>query len=132
MHKPLSRLVATSADVVIFYEASSLDCMGDYVDLRAVTNFSAMWSSNAFVKTPTTLLVSQSIDISCNFYRPEYKDRFAEFDGNGNIVGGLVYNINTVSGLTLTVGSTMRGFFTASEVSAIEAAMSAKGWTVSW
>ena len=132
LHKPLSRLVATSADVVIFYEASSLDCMGDYVDLRAVTNFSSMWFSNSFVKTPTTLLVSQSIDISSNFYRPEYKDRFAEFDGNGNIIGGLVYNINTVSGLTLTVGSTMKGFFTADEQSAIVDAMTAKGWTLSW
>lgn len=132
LRKPVSRLVADSDAVVLFYNAVSLDSMGDYVDLRAVTNFNSMFLANSFVKVPTTLLVSTSLNISTTFYRAEYKDRFAEFDGNGNLVGGLVYNINEVSGLTLTVGSTMRGFFSSSEVSTIESAMTAKGWTLSW
>ena len=109
-----------------------LDSMGDYVDMRNVTNWSSMFAWNSFVKTPTTLLLDASLNISSNYYRAEYRDRFAEFDGSGNLVGGLVYNINSVSGLTLTVGSTMKGFFTSAEVQTIEAAMSAKGWTVSW
>jgi hypothetical protein len=109
-----------------------LDSMGDYVDMRNVTNWSSMFSQNSFVKTPTTLLLDASLNISSDYYRAEYRDRFAEFDGAGDLVGGLVHNINSVSGLTLTVGSTMRGFFTAAEVSAIETAMTAKGWTIAW
>lgn len=132
LHVPASRLVAGEGNGVIYYDAMSLESMGDYVDLRALTSYNVLLSGNSFVKTPTTLLLSFSLNISSSYYRAEYKDRFAEFDGNGNLIGGLVYNINTVSGLTLTVGSTMKGFFTADEQTAIVDAMSAKGWTLSW
>lgn len=133
LHIPAPRLVAGSSGTgVIFYNAYSLESMGDYVDLRSITSYSSIFNSNSFVKVPTTLLLSKSLDISSAYYKPAYKDRFAEFDGGGSLIGGLVYNINTVSGLTLTVGSVMRGFFSASEVSAIEAAMAAKGWTIAW
>lgn len=129
---PAPRLVAGSGNGLIYYQAFLLESMGDYVDLRAITSYSNMLSDNSFVKVPTTLLLSNSLNISSAYYKSAYKDRFAEFDGGGNLIGGLVYNINTASGLTLTVGSVMRGFFSAAEVSTIEAAMTAKGWTIAW
>jgi hypothetical protein len=116
---------------VNFYEAQSLDSMGDYVDLRNVTSYSNILYDNSFVKVPTTLLLSSSLDISRTTYQEKYKDRFAHFT-DGVIDDGLVYNLNTVSNLTLTVGSTMKSFFTATEISAIEALASSKGWTISW
>ena len=105
--------------------------MGDYVDLRNVTSYSNILYDNSFVKVPTTLLLSSSLDISRTTYQEKYKDRFAHFT-DGVIDDGLVYNLNTVSNLTLTVGSTMKSFFTTTEISAIETLASSKGWTISW
>lgn len=132
LRKPASRMVAGASNTSVnFYEAQSLDSMGDYVDLRNVTSYSNIFSANSFIKVPTTLLLSSSLNISWTTYQEKYKDRFAHFT-DGVIDDGLVYNLNTVSNLTLTVGSTMKSFFTATEISAIEALASSKGWTISW
>ena len=76
LRKPLSRFVADSGAVVVFYEANMLDSMGDYVDLRAVTNFSSMFGANSFVKVPTTLLVSQSLNISSTFFCDNFSHKY--------------------------------------------------------
>ena len=53
---------------------------------------------------------------------------------DGSITGGFVGNLNTCpnNGQTITLNSVIKGLFTASEQSAIEAAMTAKNWTLSW
>lgn len=61
------------------------------------------------------------------------KDSIATF-ANGSITGGFVGNLNTCpnNGQTITLNSAIKGLFTASEQSAIESAMTAKNWTLSW
>ena len=92
---------------------------------------------------PRCLNINKSFSFNNTSYLADYKDRFADFDRAGNLVGGMAYNMNEVDsslGLTATISATIKGFFTApndpadgtSEQEKIEAAFNAKGWTLAW
>ena len=63
-------------------------------------------------------------------------DSFAKFDGNGNITGGLVYNINDVTNAsytrTLTIPTQTKNHFSTARRTTIANAFTSKGWTLAW
>lgn len=64
-------------------------------------------------------------------------DTLAEFDSNGNIVGGMVYYINNVSNgsnftRTIKFHANIKNHFTENQKTAIASAFTTKGWTLNW
>lgn len=102
---------ATKVDDTFQY-CAKLYTLPDVLDLRKVQGslssfFTYMTSLH---NCPTTLLANESIDMStCLDIDPE---RFAKFE-NDVIVGGLVYNINTVSATrTFKINSNLKSSYT--------------------
>ena len=90
--------------------------------------------------TPEQVISAKSFSLTKTTYVSAFKSKFADFDASGNLIGGMAYNMNAVTGLTATISSKIKGFFTAhndppdgtSEQEKIEAAFNAKGWTLAW
>ena len=96
----------------MFQYCAKLYTLPDVLDLRKVVGslssfFQYMTSLH---NIPTTLLANENIDISyCLDIDPE---RFAKFEGD-TIVGGLVYNLNTVAATkTFKINSGLKSSYT--------------------
>lgn len=79
--------------------------------------------------------ISCSWSIPCGYLTQKYKSNFAKFDSDGNLEADcMVSSLPSVSGktLTLTNAATFKSWFTDSEKTTIQQALSAKGWTFAW
>lgn len=61
-----------------------------------------------------------------------YGDAMAKFGADGNIVGGAAFDAPTVTTATQVKWTGLAKYFDATQKAAIEAAMSAKGYSVAW
>lgn len=139
-----------------FNNCSSLEVLPE-MNLSTATNLNSLFSNcvkltevpdaigtataggtNGFVgcysltKVPTNLKSTNSINFA-DLFSFNNRDSLATFNGSGNINGGLVYNINTLTTTqTITFNSVIKNFFTPTEIAKIAAAFTAKKWTVVW
>ena len=119
----------------MFYNCTSLTRLPDALDFSSAASNG---QSNVFAgchnvtRMPTHVTTNWSLSFS-DMDGISDKDSVATFT-NGAITGGFVYNLNTCtnSGQTITLNSAIKGLFDATEQAAIEAAMTAKNWTLSW
>lgn len=115
-----------------FYFNFAARSLPDYTDFRNVTSFTSTFNNLIPEMVPETLLCSTDINLNSVNYNVFYKDRFAKFE-NGEITGGLVYNLNNISEAhTFTIGPTMKGLFSADERTKIATMFTDKGWTLAW
>ena len=96
--------------------------------LGGTRNFSQYNTEQVF---PVKVQVGSSFNMT-QLFSDSTKQNFATFDENGNLVGGIAFNMNQVSGATAQFNNTIHTYFTATEQAAIEAAFNAKGWTLAW
>lgn len=66
--------------------------------------------------------------------KAEYKDSFAKFEYGSLVDDCFASNLYDATGLNLTatMPSVLKGFYSATEQAAIQAAFNAKGWTLAW
>jgi len=153
----MSNSAATNTSQM-FYNCYSLTDAPSVMDTSKSTNCSYMFSGCAYLRAlPDTLDIGISTNntnvfngcyslevlpthftanLSVSFAHSIHvrdKASVATFV-NGAITDGFIGNLNTCnkSGQTITLNAAIKGLFTASEQSAIEAAMTAKNWTLSW
>ena len=96
--------------------------------LGGTRNFAQYNTEQVF---PVKVQVGSSFNMT-QLFPESTKQNFAKFDENGNLVGGIAFNMNQVSGATAQFNNTIKTYFTATERAAIEAAFNAKGWTLAW
>lgn len=120
----------------LFQNCVCLTAVPDVINLSSVTsanNQLYMFQGCRSIRSlPTHVTSNWNLSLS-DLTAVTDKDSVATFT-NGSITGGFVGNLNTCpnNGQTITLNSAIKGLFTASEQSAIEAAMTAKNWTLSW
>lgn len=120
----------------VFRDCVSLTAVPDVLDFSSVTSASnlayAFGGCRSLRALPTHVAVNYSLSFS-DCTGVTNKDSVCTFS-NGVVSGGFVGNLNTCpnNGQTITLNSYIKGLFTSSEQSAIEAAMKEKHWTLSW
>lgn len=137
MKKLTDRIILPNVTTIgqyMFYD-NKCELLCDQFEMTGITSAidSNTFSYMSMLKSvPPVFKISQSFAFTQNSFTAEYKGNFATFDDGGNLIGGMAYNMNHVSGLTATISATIKNFFTATEQAAIEAAFNAKGWTLAW
>lgn len=132
-----------SVDSLGLWGGANIRFFPETMIIMKLTEGGSMDSGLYAFAVPRCLNINKSFSFGNTSYLADYKDRFADFDRAGNLVGGMAYNMNEVDssiGLTATISATIKGFFTApndpadgtSEQEKIEAAFNAKGWTLAW
>ena len=122
---------------------NSATSIPDVIDLRGIAtsvDLADYWFSrysSALRKFPTHVyanvdLKMNSVQIENNGFMPE---SIAEFDDVGDVVGGMVYNLNentTGSSLTLTLPASLKTLYSSAELTKIGDVLTSKGWTLVW
>lgn len=115
-----------------FYNCVALRKVPDVINLTNSTNIANMFTGcYSVTNLPTHLMSNLSVSFA-DLKSVDSGDYLATFDSNGEIDGGMVYNLNTPStACTLTLNAVMVDYFTAEQRAKITAALSAKNWTLS-
>ena len=123
----------------MFSSCYSLTKVPDVLDLSQCAYASSMFDGcYSLLKTPQ-LIVSPTSAAGITFsfssstrINADHRDSVAEFTGS-TLTGGMVYYLPTVTNArTLTLNSTIKGLFTATEQNDIAAHLTGKNWSLSW
>lgn len=107
------------------------------LDLSSATNVNSMFSyASRLRKLPTHMTCNLSLSFQQSTAVDD-KASVATFDDETSptsVTGGFVGNLNTctASGQTITLNSSIKGLFTATEQNLIASALTAKNWTLAW
>lgn len=127
-------------DISNCFQIVSLVEMPDVLDLTNCENCTGAFIAIANLqKFPTHLTANGNNSLAISFTGIEYivdKSTFADFDAEGNLIGGLAYNINDLSESpsppTLTLSSRFKSRFSAAEQTTIANQFVSRGWSLSW
>lgn len=122
------------------FQIYSLLELPDVLDLSNCENCTgAFHSIYCLRKFPTHLTANGNHSLAISFPAVEYivdKSTFADFDAEGNLIGGLAYNINDLSESpsppTLTLSNRFKSRFSAAEQTTIVNQFVSHGWSLSW
>ena len=114
----------------VFRGCTSLLNLPNPFDARKCTNFNnAFTSCSAVLDLPEVFMATQSVSMAA--LTGVSRNSLARFDGSGNIVGGMAYNLNSITeARTLTLNETLCNKFTQEEKIAIRDMITDKGWTL--
>lgn len=116
----------------MFNNCLNIKNLPDVINIAASTNNGAMFDQCASLEhLPTHLTANASISFISS--GQVSKDSVATFDSDGNISGGMVYNLNTcsASGQTISFSSNTKNKFTSDEWTKVKAMLSSKNWECS-
>ena len=127
-------------DISKCFQIVRLAELPDVLDLTNCENCTGAFTEIANLrKFPTHLTANGNNSLAISFPGVEYivdKSTFAEFDAEGNLIGGLAYNINDLSESpsppTLTLSRNFKSRFSASEQTTIVNQFVSRGWSLSW
>lgn len=127
-------------DISKCFQINGLIELPDVLDLSNCENCTgAFHSVYRLQKFPTHLTANGNHSLAISFPNIDYivdKSTFADFDAEGNLTGGLAYNINDLSTSpsppTLTLSSRFKSRFSASEQTTIVNQFVSRGWSLSW
>lgn len=129
-----------------FTNCNNLKALPDVIDLSGITSennqahaFDGLFSLLKFPQHITSKWSLMIGALNATYTSPstvsafDY-DSFAKFDGAGNIIGGLVYNLNTCpnSGQTMTFNRPLYNHFSEDQRSKIADMFTSKNWQLVW
>ena len=123
--------VKTAADS--FNSCYSLQRVPDVLDLSSCTSTASMfYNCISLTELPTHVTAIRGLSFSNS--SGVSRDSVATFDGNGNVVGGFVGNLNVkpsdAGTQTMAFNSSIKALFTADEWTAVKTCLTDKGWAV--